>query len=308
MGRRHAVTGAFGYSGGRIARRLLDEGHHVVTLTGHPGRGAGRLSTRLEAIHPFRFDEPDRMAEALDGVDVLHNTYWFRFERGERTFERAVRHSRTLFRAAAAAGVERIVHVSIARPEEGAGAGLPYYRGKLRVEEALAESGVPHSVLRPALLFGRGGVLINNIAWMVRRLPVFGFPGSGDYRLRPIHVDDLARLAVEEAEREEERRVVPAVGPERPAFRELVRELAGVLDTRIRLISVPPAAALVAAKGLGLVLRDVVLTGDELEGLTSGLLDVEGPATGEIALAGWAADHADELGRAWASELGRHYR
>lgn len=306
LGSRHAVTGAFGFSGRRIALRLLEDGHRAVTLTGHPGRGAGRLATRLEAIHPFRFGKPGRMAEALKGVDVLHNTYWIRFERGDRTFEKAVRNSRALFRAAADAGVGRIVHVSIANAD--ADVGLPYYRGKARVEEALASSGIPHSILRPALLFGEGDVLVNNIAWMVRRFPVFPMPGEGDYRLRPIHVDDLAALAVREAERTDRRRVVPAVGPDRLAYRELVRILADALGTATRPVRAPPALVLAAARAVGLAVRDVVLTRHELEGLTAGLLDVEGPATGETGLASWIRAHADTVGVRWASELDRHYR
>lgn len=305
VGGLHAVTGAFGFSGRRIARRLLEAGRRVVTLTGHPGRGDGRLSTRLEAIHPFRFGEPGRVAEALEGVDVLHNTYWIRFERGDRTFERAVRHSRVLFRAAAEAGVGRIVHVSIAHAGDSE---LPYYRGKARVEAALEETGLPHSVLRPALLFGRGDVLVNNIAWLVRRAPVFAVAGRGDYRIRPIHVDDLAALAVREAGREERRRVLRAVGPERLTYEGLIREVAGALDTSVRLLHLPPMVVLAAAKAMGLLVGDVVLTRHELEGLTAGLLDVEGPATAETRLTDWLQDHADDVGRSWASELERHYR
>lgn len=306
VGSLHAVTGAFGFSGRWIARRLLDEGHRVRTLTGHPGRGRGRLPTRLEGIHPFRFGEPHRMARALEGVEVLHNTYWIRFERGDRTFERAIRRCRLLFRAAAEAGVERIVHVSIAHPDRDSG--LPYYRGKARVEEALAETDVPHSVLRPTLLFGRGDVLVNNIAWLVRRFPVFAVPGAGDYPLRPIHVSDLAALAIREAGRRAPRRVVPAVGPERLTYGALVRTVADALDADVRLVHLPPPAVLAAAKVLGVLLRDVVLTRRELEGLMAGLLDVDGPATGETRFTEWLRERADAVGRSWASELERHYR
>ncbi len=280
----------------------------MLTLTGHPDRDAGGLAGRLEAVRPFRFDRPARMARDLAGVDVLHNTYWIRFERGDRTFGRAVRRSRALFRAAAHAGVGRIVHVSILRPADGAEAGLPYYRGKALAEEALAAAGVPHSVLRPALLFGRGDVLVNNIGWMVRRFPVLPVPGRGDYRVRPIHVDDLAALAAREAGRAEDRRVVRAVGPDRPAYRAMVRRLAEALGAGVRPVPAPPGAVLAAARVLGLAVDDVVLTRHELEGLTGGLLDADGPATGETALGAWADEHADEIGRRWASELDRHYR
>lgn len=304
---RHAVTGAFGYSGRRIARRLLEEGRRVLTLTGHPDRGDA-LAGKLESVRPFDFRRPGRMARTLEGVDVLHNTFWIRFERGDRTFRWAVRASRALFEAASAAGVGRIVHVSIANPEEGAARGLPYYRGKARVERALAGTGVPHSILRPALLFGRGGVLVNNVAWLVRRSPLFALPGDGAYRLRPIHVDDLAELAVREAARDEDRRVVPAVGPERPTFRRLVRTLARATGTTTRAVSVPPGAALAAARILGPLVGDRVLTRHELEGLTAGLLDVAGPATGGTRLGAWAEERGEDLGRSWASELDRHYR
>lgn len=305
--RRHAVTGAFGFSGRRIARRLLEEGHRVRTLTGHPDRGGG-IAERLEAVHPFDFERPGRMARALEGVDVLHNTFWIRFERGERTFRWAVRASRALFEAAAGAGVDRIVHVSIANPEEGAALDLPYYRGKARVETALAETGVPHSILRPALLFGRGDVLVNNMAWLVRRNPVFALPGEEPSRVRPVHVDDLASLAVREAARDEGRRVVPAVGPGRPTLRTLVRTLARATGSSVRPVTVPSRAVLAVARALGPLVGDRVLTRHELEGLRAGLLDVPGPATGGTRLGAWAEEHGDELGRSWASELDRHYR
>ena len=67
------------------------------------------------------------------------------------------------------------------------------------------------------MLFDERGVLLNNIAWLLRRLPVFAIGGDGDYRVRPIHVDDLAALALE-ASRWPDDRIVDAVGPERPTF------------------------------------------------------------------------------------------
>lgn len=298
------VTGAFGYSGARIARRLLERGHRVRTLTGHPDR-PHPLRDRVEA-HPFRFEDPSRMARVMDGAAAFHNTYWIRFERGDRTFARAVRNSRALFAAARAAGVDRVVHVSITNPDPASP--FPYFRGKARVEEALAASGTPHSVLRPALLFGGDGVLLNNIAWLVRRFPVFPVPDEGEQPIRPLHVDDLAALAERESRRSEGRRVVDAVGPERFTYVQLVREVEAALGARARVVRVPRGLVRVLARILGVVVDDVILTRDEIEGLAAGLLDSDAPPAGDTRLTRWLRERADRVGRAWASELDRHYR
>lgn len=299
----HVVTGAFGYSGSRIARELLERGSDVRTLTGHPDRDHP-LRTRVDA-YPFDFERPDRMASALGDARVLYNTFWIRFERGDRTFDWAVRCSRRLFEAAARAGVGRVVHVSILNPHPGSP--YAYFRGKARVEAALREIGVAHSILRPALLFGRGDVLVNNLAWIARRSPVLPVPGDGEYRVRPIHVDDLASLACEEGEREEATRVVPAVGPERPSFRGMVRMIGRTVGDGVRVVSVGPRTMRLLAWLLGRLTGDVVLTREEIMALRDGLLDLDGPATGSRALSSWLGESGHRVGRRWASELARHY-
>src|SRR5207245_1741641 len=124
-------------------------------------------------------------------------TYWVRFDHNLFTHRQAVDNSRVLFRAARAAGVRRIVHVSITNPDVRSE--LPYFRGKAEVEAALADCGVSGCVLRPAVLFGKEDVLINNIAWALRHLPVMGVFGDGRYKIQPIYVDDLAAAAAETA-------------------------------------------------------------------------------------------------------------
>src|SRR5579871_3794729 len=202
------VTGAFSYSGAAIARLLEVSGRAVRTLTGHPGRA--EPDTAFD-VRPLDFDDVVGLTASLDGATTLYNTYWVRFPHGQDDHERAVANSRTLFHAARQAGVERIVHVSITHPSISSPYG--YFRGKAHVERALAEVGVSYAVLRPAILFGGDGVLINNIAWLLRHLPVFGVGGKGDYRIRPMHIDDLAALAVAVgAERSDT--VLDAVGPD----------------------------------------------------------------------------------------------
>lgn len=323
----HAVTGAFGYSGAWIARRLLEAGREVITLTGSPRRDHP-LGESVQA-HPFHFDAPARLVRTLEGVRVLYNTYWVRFEHAGVGFDDAVRHSRALFRAAREAGVRKIVHVSITNPSLASD--LPYFRGKAEVEAALGESGIPHTILRPAVLFGGEDILINNVAWALRRLPVFGVFGDGSYRLRPIHVDDFARLAVreglqeagpeadaragpapDEAGRAPERagraarsRTIEAIGPETFTFRGLVEALARAIGVRRPIVGVPPAVGLAAARLLGWWKGDVLITRHEVRGLMEERLYVDAPPAGWIRFTEWARRRGDELGRSYASELAR---
>jgi len=296
----HVVTGAFGYSGKYIARRLLDEGHRVRTLTNSVGR-ANPFGGEVEAV-PYHFDDGSKLVEALRGVRVLYNTYWVRFNHADFKHASAVENTLKLFDAAKKAGVGRVVHVSITNPAEDSP--LEYFRGKARLERALTESGLSYAILRPAVLFGREDILINNIAWVLRRLPIFGVFGDGQYRLQPIHVDDLAKLAVEQG-REDNNRTIDAVGPETFAYRELVRQIGTIIGKPRPIVPVPRSVGYLTAWLFGLMVRDVVITRDEIEGLMQGLLSTDSPPAGETKLTDWARQHADTLGRHYASELAR---
>ncbi|MFN2609160.1 MAG: SDR family oxidoreductase [Acidimicrobiales bacterium] len=298
-----AVTGAFGYTGRFIAERLLAGGRAVRTLTGHPERG-DPFGGDVE-VQAFRFDDPDALAASLDGVATLYNTYWVRFPRREVGFDTAVANSRALFGAARRAGVERVVHVSITNPSVASR--FPYFRGKALAEEALAACGVPWAVVRPTVVFGRGDVLVNNIAWLLRRFPVFAVAGRGRYRLRPVHVGDVARLCLEAATGPEGS-VVDAVGPETFTFADLVTAIGDAVGSRSSILAVPPAVVPGLARAIGVVVGDVVLTPDELAAMMAGLVATDGPTTGHVALTEWLAAYGPSLGREYASEIGRHFR
>jgi uncharacterized protein YbjT (DUF2867 family) len=297
------VTGAFGYTGRYITGRLLESGRSVKTLTGHPNRPSP-FGDRV-GVAPFDFDDRRKLAEHLRGATTLYNTYWVRFPHGDVTFERAVANSETLIGAAGDAGVRRIVHVSITNPSEDSPFG--YFRGKARVEEMILDSGLGYTIVRPTVIFGREDILINNIAYILRRLPVFGIPGSGSYRLRPVSVEDVADICVRSGPGESDE-VIDSVGPETFTFEELVRLIARAIGRRTRLVHVPPAAALTVATVIGRVVGDVLVTRDELEGLMVELVMTEGPATGTRPLTEWLAQNAAVVGRRYASEVSRHYR
>ena len=299
----HVVTGAFSYTGKYITRRLLAEGHTVRTLTGHP-RADDPLAPQVD-VFPLDFANTDALTRALHGADTLFNTYWIRYSRGAVTFERAVENSMALIAAAADAGVRRIVHISITKASPDSP--LPYFRGKGLVEEAIAASGLSYAILRPTVNFGVEDILLNNIAWSVRRFPIIPIPGDGAYELQPIYVDDLALLAVEAA-KGEDCAVMDAVGPERYSYVGLVRLIADAVGKRPRLLKLPAGMALGMSRGLGLALRDTVLTRDEVKGLTASLLVSDDPPLGTASLRKWVREHADTMGSTYASETARHYR
>ena len=293
------VIGAFSYTGRYIARRLLATGKRVVTLTRHP-----QDDPEISA-YPLNFNDPAKLVGHLAGVTTLYNTYWVRFAYGDVSFDRAVANSRVLVQAARDAGVRRIVHVSIANASSASP--LPYFRGKGLVEEAIQQSGLSYGILRPTLVFGREDVLVNNITWFLRRIPVFGVPGDGSYPVQPVYVDDLAGLAVGLGE-DGRNMVIDAAGPETLSFEAMVRLLARVIKARVKILHLSPDTMATAASFASRFLHDVVLTRDEIDGLMAGLLISRDPPRGTTRFTEWIPEHAGLLGEDWRSELGRHYR
>ena len=296
----HVVTGAFGYSGKYIAKRLLEAGHEVRTLTNSPTR-PNPFGGQIKAS-PFHFENPEKLVAALQGTSVLYNTYWVRFNHRDFQHTNATRNIRRLFQSAKEAGVKRVVHISITNPSEESH--LEYFSGKAKHERTLIDSGLSYAILRPAVIFGKEDVLINNIAWILRRLPVFGVFGDGNYRLQPIYVDDLAKLAVAQGSTTEDR-IIDAIGPETFTYKELVREIGVIIDKQRPIISIPDSLGYVLGWILGTVLGDVLLTRDEIEGLKANLLYTSSPPVGEMKLTNWAKENALMLGRKYASELSR---
>lgn len=300
-GGRDAVTGAFSYSGAAIAREPLARGRSVRTLTNHPERAPAGSPIQTSALD---LDHADRLRAALSGIDVLYNTYWIRFPYGSVTFDQAVENSHWLFTAAAEAGVRRIVHVSITHPDLQSP--YPYFRGKAMVEKLLIETGVSHAVARPAILFGGDGVLINNVAWLVRRFPVLALGQGGHYRIRGIHIADLAHLCADLGERTDDV-VLDAVGPESISFHQLVEAIRAAVGSHASLISAPGPVMVAATVVLGVALRDRLLTRDEYAALVDGLADSTAPTTGTVVLSDWIARHGPTLGQRYASEISRHF-
>lgn len=302
-GELNVVTGAFSYTGKYIAQRLVSAGKRVLTLTGSPGKY--NPFGELVSAAPFSFDNTERLADVLRGATTLYNTYWVRFPYRGNNYDNAVKNTRVLIDAAARAGVRKIVHVSITNASMESP--LPYFKGKGILEKEIADSGLSYAIVRPTVIFGPEDILINNIAWILRRFPFFTVPGNGEYRLQPVFVDDMAEIAVNAANCGENR-IIDAVGPEIFTFNQLVKLIAERVGSRSRIIHLRPGLALLMSRIISVAVRDVVITKDEVEGLMAGLLVSRNPATGKTRFGEWLDKNRNTIGRIYASELKRHYQ
>ena len=297
------VTGAYGFTGQFIARRLMEMERPLKTLTNHPSR-PGAEDIKAE-VAPLQFTDREALVESLRGADVLYNTYWIRFRWGRARFGDAVANTRVLLGAAREAGVRRVVHISVSNPSEDSP--LDYYAGKARAEQAVRESGLAWAIVRPTLIFGQGDILINNIAWLLRRFPVIGIPGRGDYRLQPVAGEDVAEIATWAAE-QIGNVTVDAAGPDIVFYSEMVESIAIAVRRNPRFVYLSPKMAMRVVGLIGRLVNDVVLNEPELDGLMQELLVSHERPRGTRGLDNWLLSNADTIGLSYASELDRHWR
>ncbi len=294
------MTGAYGYSGNYIARRLLKKGLRVTTLTNSIEKDSD-LSQKIET-YPLSFDDPDKLTRSLKGVEVLYNTYWVRFDHKLFSHTGAVGNTKILFRAAKEAGVKRIVHTSITNPSIDSE--LDYFHGKAVLEKELIDSGLSYSILRPAVLFGKEDILMNNIAWMIRNFPFFAVFGNGEYKIQPIFVDDYAKLAIEQGQLQENR-IIDAIGPETFSYLDLVKSIMRIIGIKKPILKIYPELIYFGSKILGWYLKDVTITRKEIKGLTSNLLYTESDPVASTKFTEWALENRNILGVNYANELSR---
>lgn len=297
------VTGAFGYIGRYISKALLGRGRTVCTITTHPNK-PNPFGPAVKAF-PYSFDNATALTRTITGADTLYNTYWIRFPFDGQTYEYALENTRTLFRCAKQAGVRRIVHIGVTRASLDSD--LPYYRGKAIQESMLKESGVPFSIVRPSLVFGKEDILVNNIAWLIRTSPVFPMFGSGCYRVQPVFVEDLAEIALRQST-STAGATIDAIGPETFTFQQLVALIAETIGKNPKVIKLSPSVGILCGRILGLFLRDVLLTPNELKGLMDEMLTSTQTPNGATKFSDWLEKNKSTVGGFYSSEVARHFR
>ena len=303
MSKLNIVTGATGYTGKYVTHRLLAMGQRVKSLTNHPSR-ENPFGEKV-VMQPFNFENPKALTESLRGATTLYNTYWVRFSHGKVTFDLAVKNTKILIESAKRAGIKRIVHVSIANPDPNSD--LPYYRGKGILEQAIMTSGLSYAIIRPTVIFGPEDILINNIAYLLRRSPIFAIVGSGEYKIQPIFIEDMADLMVKASERADNF-ILDAVGPEIFTFNKLVELIKIKLNSRSNIFHISPTAMLPLSRLIGYLVKDVILTKEEIDGLLANLLVSSQPPTGSTRFTEWLEKNITILGDHYSSELSRHYQ
>ena len=297
------VTGSFGYIGKYITRKLISSGKRVKTITTHPDK-PNPFGNDVKA-YPYSFDNPELLISILKGCDTLFNTYWVRFNYGKGSFETALRNTNILFESAKKTGIRKIVHISVTNPSESDA--LPYYRGKALQEKMLKELGISYSIIRPTLVFGKEDILVNNIAWTIRKFPFVPIFGSGDYKVQPVFVEDLASIAVECAKKNTSE-TLDAIGPETFSYREMLQVMASILNPDVKFIHVWPNVGIFLGKIIGLFLHDVLLTKDELKGLMLNKLTSRQTPNGKTKFTEWIKLNKGTVGERYTSELDRHFR
>jgi uncharacterized protein YbjT (DUF2867 family) len=301
------VTGAYSFTGRFIARRLLEEGRRVRTLTNHPNRpGAQDTAKKGEIeVSPLQFTDRTALVESLRGADVLYNTYWVRFRHAGLGFGEAVANTRLLVGAAAEAGVRKVVHISVSNPSPDSY--LDYFAGKARTEAIIRESRIQWAIVRPTVIYGAGDILINNIAWLLRRMPFFVVPGLGTYRLQPVAGEDVAEIATWAAG-QTDNVIVDAAGPDVLSYVELVEAVAIAVRRRPRFVYLPLGLTLLGASIVSRITHDVLVNRQELQGLMDELLISKETPRGTRRLDDWLLSSSETLGQEYASELGRHFK
>jgi uncharacterized protein YbjT (DUF2867 family) len=296
------VTGSFGYIGKYVTRELLERGREVKTITTHPDK-PNPFGEKVEAAS-YHFEDPEKLTRYLEGCETLYNTYWVRFNYRQWSFEKALENTRILFQCAKKAGVRKIVHISVTNPSEKDD--LPYYKGKALQEKELRELEVGYTIVRPTLVFGKEDILVNNIAWTIRKFPIVPIFGSGKYKVQPVFVEDLAKLAVE-ASTPDGSGTMDAIGPETYTYKAFLQLIARELNRKVAFIHIPPSAGILLGKMIGLFVRDVVLTQDELRGLMRNKLTSNQDPNGKTLFSDWLRNNKESIGDGYTSELNRHF-
>jgi uncharacterized protein YbjT (DUF2867 family) len=264
--RRIAVTGGTGFVGRHVAARLRSAGHEVIVLSRRSG--VDLTGTNPAALH-----------EALVGCDAVIHCAGINRELGCQTYDAVhVRGTEALVVAARAADVGHISVLSFlrARPDGP----TAYHRSKWAAEAIVRSSGIPYTVLKAGVIYGRGDHLLDHLSRALSTVPVFGLVGMRERPIRPVAVDDVARI-LEAAALGDLRlvnRTLAIVGPEELPLRDVVRRVASIIGRRPLVVRLPVVALRALATVCEVAMVVPLISIAQVRILAEGVVDASPPA------------------------------
>ena len=264
------VTGGTGFVGGHVVQALRRAGMPVRCLV-RDRRGAAELERSGCELVEGEMTDPTSLRRAVDGVAAVVHLVAIRQGR-QAEFERIMSQgTRDLLGAAAEAAAGRFVHMSALGTSEQTKELVPYYRAKWEMEQSVQSSGLPYVIFRPSFVFGSDGGILPTFRKIARLAPVTPIAGSGEQRLQPIWVDDVASYfvrAVDDAAATG--RTFELGGPDVVSWNELWTRLKQALGVRRPSIHVPMALMRANALVTERLPGDIPLTRDLLKMMEAG--------------------------------------
>ena len=232
---RIAVTGGTGFVGGRLASRLAASGHEVIVVSRRTGQS-------------LRSGDPG-LARAFAGCDAVVHCAGINRELGDQTYQAVhVAGTAAVVAAARQAGVQRLVMLSFlrARPDGP----TAYHRSKWAAEELVRASGLTYTILKTGVIHGRGDHMLDHLSRAFHSFPLFGLVGWQDRTVRPVAVEDVARI-LEAAALGDPRladTTIAVLGPETLGLGDAVRRVARLTGRRPAFVHLPIWVHLVIAR------------------------------------------------------------
>jgi len=231
------VTGTTGYVGGRLVPRLLEKGYRVRVLARDAVRLAGRSWVDQVEVDEGSVLNPDDLPPVLKGIDIAYYLIHNMTERkGYR--EQELRAARNFASAACAAGVKRIIYLgALGDPRSDL---APHLRSRQKTGQVLAETGIPVTEFRAAIIVGSGSISFEMIRYLTEKLPVIIAPRWVYQQVQPISIEDvLAYLVAALTTPESTGRVIEIGGADQLAYAEMLKRYAEIRGLKRTLIPVP---------------------------------------------------------------------
>ena len=258
---RIAITGGAGFVGGHLADRLQAVGHETVVVSRRTGHG---LESSAVAD----------LADAFRGCDAVVHCAGINRELGAQTYDAVhIRGTVVVIAAARMAGIPRVVMLSFlrARPDGP----TTYHRSKWLAEELVRASGLTYTILKAGVIHGRGDHMLDHLSHAFHTFPVFGLVGLRDRPVRPVAVDDVARI-LEAAALGDPRladSTIAVLGPEAMPLGEAVRRVARATGRRPVFIHLPILVHLVIARLAEWTMRVPLIATAQVHILAEGVVE-----------------------------------